>query len=195
MMDLEKVPPSLQGVGKDLFRLMRDLAGGDHGLPARQKSGWWRAPAKGKVCLYLYFLGNHGRTKRPNSVRLTTLMDDELRKLPWVEEGNNWFGLPSADYYLRPDDPKARDRAEQFIRHAYRARAVDLFAESAKDDTAIREFKGFAREVAANTQRDVPAAHRIKELLKKVSGVAAQAIVDIFVNVASEAAKRALLGP
>ena len=45
MMDLEKVPPSLQGVGKDLFRLMRDLAGGDHGLPARQKSGWWRAPA------------------------------------------------------------------------------------------------------------------------------------------------------
>jgi hypothetical protein len=194
-MELDKVPPQLRNVATDLFQLMPNLAGGDHGLPARQNSGWWRAPAEGKVCLYLYFLGSHGRTKHPNSVRLTTLMDEKLAKLPWVEPGNNWFGSTSADYYLQPDDPRAMERAEHFIRHAYRAVANKVVSDVVQDEKARTAIEKDIEAVATNEPQAPAAAARIREAFVKLGTVAAGMLREILVNVASEAAKKALLGP
>lgn len=198
-MELEKVPPPLHGVATDLFRLMRDLAGGDHGLPVRQESGWWRAPREGKICLYLYFLGNRGNTKHPNSVRLTTLMDETLAKLPWIERGNNWFGRTSADYYLRPDDREAMKWAEHFIRHAYRAIANKVVSDVVQDEKTRAELEKDIEEVATNKPHAQAAAVRIRDAFvkmgTKMGTVTAGMIRDILVNVASEAAKKSLLGP
>jgi hypothetical protein len=193
--ELEKVPLPLQGVGKELFRLMRDLAGGEHGLPVRQNSGWWRAPREGKVCLYLYFLGNRANAEQPNSVRLTALMDGKLAELPWVEPGNNWFGSTSADYYLRPDDPQAMERAEHFIRHAYRAIASKVVSDVVQDDKTRAELEKDIEAVATNAPHAPAAAARIRQAFAKLGVVTTGMIRDVLVNVASEVAKKALLGP
>lgn len=194
-MELEKVPLPLHGVGNDLLRLMRDLADGDHGLPVRQDSGWWRAPREGKVCLYLRFLGNRANTKHPNSVRLTTLMDENLAALPWVKAGNNWFGRTSAEYYVRPDDPEAMERAQHFIRHAYRAVASGVLSDAVQDEATRVELASDIEAVATNTPQAPAAAMRLRRALAKLGGVAGNMIRDMLVNVASEVAKKALLGP
>src|SRR4051812_17174344 len=64
-MKLEAASPPLHDFGTWLFGLIRSLGGADGGEPVHQEgSGWYRAPARGKVCLYVYFAGVGGRSTR-----------------------------------------------------------------------------------------------------------------------------------
>jgi hypothetical protein len=193
-MKLEDTREPLHDFGKWLFERISDLAGNKDREPAYQNSGWYRAPAKGKVCLYLYFLGNSARSKHPNSLRLTTLWDEDFESLPWVEQGNNWFGKPSADFHVRPSDPKAKERAEDFVRRAFKAVVFDIASEAATTDESRLELRKTIGHIVDNDKNAPAAASRLRKLLEGTGKATAMAVRDILVNIASEVVKRALLG-
>lgn len=188
-MELEKTKGQLRTLGDWLFQRLADSGG----RPAFEKSGWYKAPPTGKICLYLYIIGGRGNSKHPNTIHLTTLWTDEFNALPWVEKGNNWFGSTSADYYARPDDPAAKEHAEQFIRAAFKAVAVQVFAEG-KQPKDLPEIVEKIGEVTAGTDRASTAAEWINKRLKDAGKATAQVVREILINVASDAVKRILMG-
>ena len=193
-MKLEDTTSTLQDFGRWLFQYIADLAGREGGRFVYQSSGWYRAPAEGKVCLYLYFIGSRGRSKHPNSVRLTTLWDDEFEKTPWVEKGNNWFGSPSADFYARPDDAKAKERAERFIGQAFKVVATDIAVQAATTEEERRAVRKAIADIVKNDAQALPRAAWLSDFLQRAGKATAVAVRDILVNVASEVVRKALLG-
>jgi hypothetical protein len=193
-MKLEDTASPLQDFGHWLFQYIQNLAGREGGRPVLQSSGWYRAPAEGKVCLYLYFIGSRGRSKHPSTVRLTTLWDKEFERTPWVEKGNNWFGSMSADFYARPDDPKAKERAERFIRQAFKVVATDIAVEAATNEEERREVREAIEVIVQGNPQASARAAWLKDFLQRAGKVTAVAVRDILVNVASDVVRKALLG-
>ena len=150
-------------------------------------------PPRGKVCLYLFFVGPKGRRNRPNSVLLTTVSDDKFKKFPWVKPGNNWFGATSADLNVRPDDPDVHERTESFIRHAFPAVAIDLYSKETVDAEEVIEFRKEVSQITTANPDAPKAAGRIMKILHRMGHTTAGIIRDVLVNVASEAAKQILL--
>jgi hypothetical protein len=193
-MKLEDTTDPLHSFGQQLFKFIKQLGGPDGAAPVYQKSGWYRAPATGKVCLYLYFLGNRGNSRHKNSVRLTTLWDKEFEGSPWVEKGNNWFGVPSADYYARPDDPHAPQRAEMFIRQAFKVVALDIVSQVVRAEADRKMFREKLGHIANDDAQAPAAASWLKRMLEGTGKATAIAVREILVNVASEVVKKTLLG-
>ena len=190
-MKLENVSDPLQSFGIRLFDRIKELAGAQ---PVYMKCQLYRAPPTGKVCLYIYIAGPKGRGHHANAAHLSTVWDDEFAKHPWIEKGNNWFGTPSADFYARPDDPKAQERIDIFIRHAFRAVAVSIYSKEAKDDNDRREFDENVSAITNNSANARASATWINQKLAVLTAATGIAIREILVNVASEVVKSTLLG-
>lgn len=194
-MKLEGTSPELQALGRWLFTYIKELGGRNGTEPVLQSSGWYRAPPTGKVCLYLYFIGTRGRSKHPNSVRLTTLWDEEVAKIPEVEKGNNWFGSPSADLHARPDDPHVKERVEAFVRYAFRAVAVEIVrSEPRVDPVVIQQVIQYITIFVDRRPEATSVAKTFKDLLGKFAPATASAVRDILVNVTSDVVKKLILG-
>jgi len=115
--------------------------------------------------------------------------------MPWVEKGNNWFGSPSADYYARPDDPKAKERVEKFVRRAFKVVAVDIASQAATTEEARKSVRENIGHITENDQEAPDTAVWLKTFLKRAGKATAEAVRDILVNVASEVVKKSFLGP
>jgi hypothetical protein len=71
-----------------------------------------------------------------------------------------------------------------------------MFIDSVSPTTEeAEEFKANVEAVTRDTPQAQVAGSRLAKALKKVGGVMGPAIRDIIVSVASEAAKKTLLGP
>jgi hypothetical protein len=73
--------------------------------------------------------------------------------------------------------------------------AIDLFIEETQDQEEQREFRESVEQITKDTPQANVASKRIMRLLGKVGKGTASAIRDILVNLASEGAKKILMGP
>jgi len=190
-MKLEEVSDPLHDFATRLFGHIRELAGAE---PKYMDCKWYRVPPSGKVCLYLYIIGNRGRGSHANSVHLVALRDEEFAKFPWIEEGDAFFGKPSADFYARPDDPRAMARAETFIKLAFSAVANNIFSSETQDSKARREFAKHVIAIVNKTPEAPMAARWLKQMLGTIGKATANAILQVLENVASDALTRILRG-
>jgi hypothetical protein len=183
-MKCERAPDDLRDFCDWLFESIKTLGGPNGQRPAYQeKIGWYRSPPKGKLCLYLYVAGKQGK-KHPNTVHLATLWTEEFRELPWVERGDAWYGSVSADFYADPRDPKAKERAIDFVHRAFKVVAVDTLQKEAVIEDPVAVTRDL--EVVIANERDVMhAAGRIKNLLAKAGPATVAVVRDILVNVVS----------
>jgi hypothetical protein len=117
-MEFEKTEEPLRKFGTWLFRRVKELTGTE--LVLEQGSGWYRAPAAGKVCLYVLFVGKKATKNHKNSVVLSIPRNPrEFSKYPWVKVGDSFFGKDTADFNARSDNSEDKSRVETFIRLAF----------------------------------------------------------------------------
>ena len=86
------------------------------------------------------------------------------------------------------------ERAEHFIRHAYRAVANKVVSDVVQDEKTRAELEKDIEAVATDEPQSPASAARLRQAFAKLGTVTAGMIRDILVNVASEVAKKALLG-
>lgn len=191
-MDLQKCPLPLQNFGRWLLGFLHELTGSEPDLVAK----WYQAKVQGRVCLYVYFIGNRGSGHHKNSAHLAALWHEDFLKFDWVEKKNNWFGKPSADCYLGSEDAQSKDRAEVFIRHAFRSVAVKVYQEAAHSEADRKTFEKDSGVVVNPADRTAQnqAAKRLREMIGKVGGATALFLRDVLVNVVSDVVRKALRG-
>ena len=194
-MELQKCPHPLQKFGRWLFDFLHEVTGNEPDLVA----GWYRAKVHGKVCLYIYFVGNRGSGHHKNSAHLAAFWHDDCLKFDWVEKANYWFGKPSADCYLRPEDPQSKERAEVFIRQAFRSVAVKVYQETKPSKADRESFEADTAVVlnSANVTTQVEAAKRLRTTIAKIGEIGSAAglfLRDVMVNVVSDVVRKALTG-
>lgn len=191
-MEIQKCPPPLQQFGRWLLGSLHELTGTEPGLVA----GWYRSTVRGKVCLYIYFIGNRGSGHRKNSAHLAAPWHDDFLKLDWVQKENNWFGKPSADCYLLAEETQSKGRAEVFIRQAFRSVAVNVYkeTESAEADRKTFEVDTGILIDSNDMATQIVAAKRLRATVVKMGSAAGLFLRDVMVNVASDVVRKILMG-
>jgi hypothetical protein len=101
-------------------------------------------------------------------------------------------GYPPESRYHRPAFCRSCGSSFSWTERKQRA-AIDLFIDECQDEADRREFEESVGEIAKDTPQALLAARRLTRLLGKAAKETAKAIRNILVDVASEAAKKALL--